>query len=145
MALLPYLGESQDTSDWSQLQTLSYGILTYVIIFMFIVALLVAKMNIIAFSKSAKKMSDHECPHPLLFFYVWIILDLMANIVWLIFNVKASDQEYAYPLVMFMPATFHAGLGIEQIWLMIELIARINRSFKILEGTADMLSVQVQK
>lgn len=83
-------------------------------------------------------MADNGFPHTLLFFYVWIVLDLLANIVWLIMNVKAQDDDHAYPLIMFMPAAARAVLGIEQIWLLIELIARINRSNRILEGSGDI-------
>ena len=35
-----------------------------------------------------------------------------------------------------MPATFRCMMGVEQIWLMIELMMRINQSKRILESTA---------
>jgi len=49
--------------------------------------------------------------HPMLFLYVWIILDFSFNIVWLVFNVKAS--ALGWPLVIFLPATFRILVGVE--------------------------------
>jgi len=39
--------------------------------------------------------------------------------------------------IVYLPATFKVLLGIEQIWLMIELIVQINRAMRILGGGAN--------
>ena len=54
------------------------------------------------------------------------------NIVWLLFNVQVADDDVDSSLIIFMPATFRIVLGIEQIWLLVELIERINKSAKML-------------
>ena len=83
--------------------------------------------------------------HPLLFFYVWIILDLIMNIIWLLFFVQVADDNVDNSLVIFMPATFRIVLGIEQIWLLVELIERINKSAKMLaDSNEDPLDIEKQ-
>lgn len=58
----------------------------------------------------------------MLIYYLWIMLDLLSNIVWLLMNVK--NDVTAEPMITFLPATFKILLGMEQIWLMVELIAQ---------------------
>ena len=128
MPLLPYLGDTTDTKHWSSDQKLYYAICTYLIILMFIIATILAFSNIIRFIKASM-----ACPHPLLFFYAWIILDMLSNIVWLVFSVWATNEDSELPMVLFLPATMRVVLGIEQIWLMVELIERIDSSTKMLE------------
>ena len=82
MQLLPDLGLTDDTKDWSDAQIWSFAICTYLIISMFIGATYFAVINIVRFVR----FSD-ACPHPLLFFYFWIILDMLSNIVWLVFHI----------------------------------------------------------
>ena len=52
--------------------------------------------------------------------YLWIIGDFIVNIVWLIYSVESAYKPMTF--VVYMPATFKVLIGIEQIWLMIELI-----------------------
>ena len=53
-------------------------------------------------------------------FYLWIMLDFLANILWLVLAVESNYN--AIPLVIYLPATFKVLVGTEQIWLMLELI-----------------------
>ena len=53
-------------------------------------------------------------------FYLWIMLDFLTNILWLILAVESNYNTI--PLVIYLPATFKVLLGTEQIWLMLELI-----------------------
>ena len=75
---------------------------------MFTIATLLAISNIFHFIRASR-----SCPHPLLYFYTWIILDMISNIVWLIYNVEAAWEDYELPLVLFLPATIRVMLGIE--------------------------------
>ena len=53
-------------------------------------------------------------------FYMWIMLDLLTNILWLLLSIKMREDPM--PLVMYLPATFKILVGTEQIWHMLELI-----------------------
>ena len=68
-------------------------------------------------------------------FYIWIILDLISNITWLIFSIRSV--QYPMTFIVFMPATFKVLVGLEQIWLMIELIVQINVAKVILQGADE--------
>lgn len=57
-------------------------------------------------------------------FYIWIILNFVANLVWLFLSVAAAEEQLVF--IVFMPATFKVLFGFEQIWLMLELIASVN-------------------
>ena len=67
--------------------------------------------------------------------YIWIILDFVCNIFWLIFAVKAAEN--VMPMVVYLPATLKVIIGIEQIWLMIELNVQINRASRILSYSEE--------
>ena len=93
-------------------------------------------MNLVKFILTEKSLSGNcKLTHPMLSFYTWSILDFIANIFWLIFAVQASN--HVMPLVVYLPATFKVLIGIEQIWLMIELVVQINRARRIMEAEVD--------
>lgn len=46
MALLPELGETKDTAKWSRIQLVTFCSITYIIVFLFLVATLMAISNI---------------------------------------------------------------------------------------------------
>ena len=87
MPLLPDLGQTEDTSDWNSTQKWSFAICTYLITSLFVGATYFAVINLVRFIR----FSD-ACPHPLFFFYFWIILDMLSNIVWLVFHIEAGDD-----------------------------------------------------
>jgi len=140
MPLLPYLGNTDDTENWSSLQIYSFAICTYLILFIFMIAIFISLDNLGKFMKSSEAR-----PHPLFFFYIWIFLDLGSNAVWLLYNVKVADNDSDLMLVLFLPATFRAMLGIEQIWLMIELIVRMNLSKSMLENPESSISEYINR
>ena len=93
-------------------------------------------MNLVKFILTEKSLSGNcKLTHPMLSFYTWSILDFIANIIWLIFAVEASDN--VMPMVVYLPAAFKVLIGIEQIWLMIELVVQINRARRIMEAEGD--------
>ena len=70
---------------------------------------------------------------------------MIMNIIWLLFFVQVADDNVDNSLVIFMPATFRIVLGIEQIWLLVELIERINKSAKMLaDSNEDPLDIEKQ-
>ena len=80
--------------------------------------MVLAGHNLLLFNRSqAKGRRTCRTCHPMTSFYVWILFDFLANMVWLIWQVPSA--EIPLVLVVFMPATFKVLIGIEQIWLMI--------------------------
>ena len=63
---------------------------------------------------------DKTLRHPMFAFYMWLMLDLLTNILWLLLSIKMREDPM--PLVMYLPATFKILVGTEQIWHMLELI-----------------------
>lgn len=98
------------------------------------VGLVLAVMNWAKFVLTEKQMNG-KCKflHPMVSFYSWIVLDFISNIIWLVFAVEAG--EFVMPMVVFLPATFKIIIGVEQIWLMIELVVQINRATRILSSS----------
>lgn len=44
-------------------------------------------------------------------FYIWIILNFVANLVWLFLSVAAAEEQLVF--IVFMPATFKVLFGFE--------------------------------
>lgn len=105
---------------------------------MFVAGLCLACHNLVLFMMSDTQTKKCKKLHPMFIFYLWIILDFVFNIVWLIYVVKASSFQESNQMVyiLFLPATFKILIGIEQIWLMIELIAHIDLGMRILKGSS---------
>ena len=100
-----------------------------------------AVLNLLQFVRS-ESSSWFGCNfrHPMALFYVWILFDLAANVIWEIYQVKQTLEIHA--LIVYMPATFKVLIGVEQIWLMIELVFQINKASRILshqsqQGVSD--------
>ena len=145
MPLIPYLGDTVDTQDWTQGQIVSFAVSTYLVTGIFFAGLCLACHNLVLFVTSDTQTKKCKKLHPMFIFYVWIILDFVFNIVWLIWYVQASSNQDSNPMVFifFLPATFKVLIGIEQIWLMIELIAHINLGMRILKGSSYNLADNV--
>ena len=131
MAPLPYLGNTKDTEDWTSTQIWVFAFSTYFVSTCFFLGMVLALINITRFIMHERKKS--KWGHPLMTFYIWIVLDFLSNLVWEIMVVKIS--YYSRPLLVFLPATFKVLLGIEQIWLMFELIIQINIATRLLTIT----------
>ena len=108
MPLLPYLGKTEDTK-WTKAQSISFVILTYAIALAFCAGLCLAIRNLRQFILGYR--SNSRCGHPMLFFYLWIVLDFIANIVWAIMAVGANHLQIVF--LFFLPGTFKVLIGIE--------------------------------
>ena len=76
-------------------------------------------MNGAKFMKPSKA-SQCKFYHPMLFLYTWIVIDFASNIIrntW-IFTIEKKRLA----LLLYLPTTMKVMIGVEQIWLMIELI-----------------------
>ena len=71
--------------------------------------MLLALVNITRFIMLERQ--KNKFLHPLVTFYVWIVLDFVANIVWEILIIKVSEEPR--PLIVFLPATFKVLIGVE--------------------------------
>lgn len=49
----------------------------------------------------------------MLYLYTWIILDMLANTINVLFIITAAGENAVLPLVLFLPATMRVVLGIE--------------------------------
>ena len=136
MVLLPKLGETDDSDSWTNEQKAIYACLSYLIILGFLMGLVLAMLNLVQFLMTVRGKCKN---HPMLLFYIWIIFDFIWNILWLIYSVKASDYSVAMTFIIYMPATFKILIGIEQIWLMIELIVQIDVAKVILNGSGGSI------
>ena len=85
MPLLPYLGNTDDTEDWSSLQIYSFAICTYLIISLYILISAVAVHNFLVFVVKGEKCHVVD---PLFGFYILSILCLLSDAVYSIFLVK---------------------------------------------------------
>ena len=108
MPLLPYLGETEDTK-WTETQIWAYVILTYGVVVAFSAGLCLAVSNLRQFIL-VERSGTRSC-HPMMFFYVWIVLDFIANIVWAIMAIGANEVQLVS--LIFLPATFKVLIGIE--------------------------------
>ena len=107
MALLPYLGETDNTENWTSVQIWSFAICNYLIVLLFAMGIALAVHNLYQFLKFSETGS--KC-NPMLLFYIWIISDFICNITWLLTEIKC--EVYADPLSTYAPATFKVVLGI---------------------------------
>ena len=85
MPLLPDLGQTKDTENWSSTQKWSFAICTYLIITLYIITTAVAMHNFIVFVIKGRKCHIAE---PLFGFYVLAMLTLVADSVYSLFIVK---------------------------------------------------------
>ena len=141
MPLLPKLGETKETEHWSQAQNLTFAITSYLIILAFGIGIVLAISNLTNFIITDKRQRTEgsKCRifHPMLSFYLWIVLDFLANMLRVTFTVRSS--EYPMLQISYLPCTFKCLIGIEQIWLMVELIVQINLATKFLKSTGSTI------
>ena len=76
MSLLPCLGETTDTMDWSDTQLWTFVVCTYLICSLYLLEIGIALVNFMRFVVKADKC---EASDPLLVFYILIILALLAD------------------------------------------------------------------
>ena len=121
MPLLPYLGETTETKDWTDAQIMSFAICTYLVVALYLAAIGIAVHNFVKFVLRGGKCS---LTRPLLVFYILVFLALIVDIVYSFMIV----QVYVHwmPFVLYMGPTFKLLSGVEQIWMMIELTLHIN-------------------
>lgn len=125
-----------DTKDWSSGELWTYAITTYLIVLGFMLATGLALCNLAQFIiiRSTDERHSKKCcldlNHPMLAFYVWILLDFVSNIFWLFVAVKSNENPM--PLAVYLPATCKVMVGTEQIWLMLELIVQIDKATVLL-------------
>lgn len=132
MPLLPSLGETKDTQEWGTAESITYATITYAVAMAFAAGIIIAVIN---FTRFVKGERGSPIRHPMFLFYLWAVLDFAANVTWLVLAITANGDRLVF--VTFLPATFKALLGLEQIWLMVELIEQINIAKLIL--TASIL------
>ena len=100
--------------------------------------MILAFLNLLQFVKSeSSSWLGCNFRHPMTLFYVWILFDLAANVIWEICQVKQTLEVTA--LIVYMPATFKVLIGVEQIWLMIELVFQINKASRILRHQTNQV------
>ena len=68
------------------------------------------------------------CKSPLLVFYLLVFCCITMDIVYSLFLVEFEVNELV-PIEV-LPGAFKIALGIEQIWMMIELILHVNCTIK---------------
>lgn len=110
MALLPKLGETENSMTWTNGNILVYAILSYVIILGFLMGLVLAVLNLVQFLMTVRGKNKN---HPMLLFYIWIIFDFIWNMLWLVYSIKAAEYSVAMSFIVYMPATFKVLIGIE--------------------------------
>ena len=85
------------------------------LILAFFLGIILAVNNLIKFMFADRKNFVKVCKcqvcHPMLSFYIWIVLDFMANIMYLILSVSTVTRPVR--LVQFLPATTRVLIGIE--------------------------------
>ena len=116
MRLVPYLGETADTKNWTDSQIRLFAICHYTVVALFLIAISIALNNFVKLV-----VRDHECrlTSPLLVFYILTLLALISDIVYIILIVPSLEDWM--PFVDQTPPTFRFLSGVEQIWMMIEL------------------------
>ena len=131
MAYIPYLDEIADEKEWESWQYITVVISSYLTILTCVVEIIIAANNLMNFMCPKHSSRKLFC-HPMLGLYIWMILDLIANILWYIF--QARMHQFPIPLIQYSPATLKIIIGIEQIWLLIELTETVNQANTILRS-----------
>ena len=67
--------------------------------------------------------------HPLLVFYTLVFLSSITDVLYSIFAVGIT-QRYA-PFLAYLPLTWKALIGLDQLWMMIEFIVHLRFSLVI--------------
>ena len=133
MPALPYLRYTDSeyrnsvTAEWTHDQIAAFVFLTYTIIFGFAALIVLAVMNMWHFVVVNGKC---KVSHPLFVFYILAILSLLSAIGYTIMFVEMYCVNW--PFILLSPICFKCMLGIEQVWMMVALIIRINKGLNVL-------------
>ena len=72
---------------------------------------------------------EYTLNHPLLVFYILILLSMSTDILYSIFAVELATR-YS-PFLSYLPMTWKALIGVDQLWMMVEFIVHIKLSLEI--------------
>ena len=107
MALLPGLGQTSDTEDWSETQKWTFVICTYLICSLYLAEIGIAIANFKRFVIKADKCAASD---PLFIFYILIILTLLSD-TWYSLSI-VSLYDHWMPLTLFAPPTLKVLSGL---------------------------------
>ena len=79
MPALPGLKETEDTAEWSQTQVISFAVITYFILALYLLAVGIAGHNFFKFVVMGGKF---KVEHPLFGFYILTTLCLLSDIIY---------------------------------------------------------------
>lgn len=127
MAWIPYLQATEDTSGWSHGQLVTFVISTYLILAGYLATLALALTNFSQFIMLRKERC--QCGHPLLVFYILVVSCMLTDIAYCLLAVKVQDDWPYY--LLYMPAALKVLIGIDQIWMMVEMICHLTLGLKM--------------
>ena len=135
MRFIPELRDTSETEYWSDKQAVWYVVCSYLIILAYTGVLILAIMNfcqfILATTQTTNAVGNKQCTlnHPLMVFYILVFFCMTTDILYTIFAVEMVDS-YS-PFLDYMPMTWKALIGIDQLWMMIEFIFHIRHSIQM--------------
>ena len=138
-ALIPSLGETPDTEDWSTVQINSFIACTYLILGAYLAVLILAVANFFQFIITKAKSQSGHTPsqvynHPLMVFYILVALCILFDMLYS-FYIVSIETQYS-PFLPLMPPTLKVLIGIDQIWMVIEFIFHLKFSIKVAQGVS---------
>ena len=137
--LIPSLGETEDTEDWSPIQVKSFIACSYLILCAYLTVLILAMTNFFQFIITKAKSQSGHTPsqvynHPLMVFYILVALCMITD---MLFSVFIVEMELSYsPFLTYMPPTWKVLIGLDQIWMIIEFIFHLKFSIKVAQGVS---------
>ena len=137
MPLLPCLGETEATENWTPEQIWSFAVCTYLMITLFLVTMVIAIRNFVTFVYHGEKC---QLSHPLLGFYICVMLCLISNVVYCIYLVRQYEEWLLE--VLSLPAIFKVLSGVEQMWMMLELIFHVKSEINSTQKLSTFLERQ---
>ena len=143
MPLLPWLGNTIDTSQWSQSEITTFAVISYLVLAVYIAsfALLVANLSQYIVERRRKALSQDgsnrhcEVKQPLLVFYLLAAFSLFTDMYFTVF-IALMEAHYA-PFLRYLPPTWKVLLGIEQVWLLFEFCYQLRDSMKKVSQRLD--------
>ena len=130
MSPLPYLGIAPDTIDWTSAQKHAWIWCAYLIITSLILTAVITILNLLQFICEGKcNRWYYTIKHPLIVFYILTIALLIYDIFGVLFFLEVPIVGNWMIFFMDMPPILKALIGVEQIWMMVELSLRIRAKF----------------
>ena len=134
MPLLPWLGRTEDTSQWSKSEITSFAVTSYLVLIVYMAsfALLIANLSQYIVKCRGKQRSQDdsnkhcEVKQPLLVFYLLAAFSLFTDMYFTVF-IALMEAHYA-PFLRYLPPTWKLLLGIEQVWLLFEFCYQLRDS-----------------